>query len=170
MARRRSSPFERLLLRFVAVLVCVALLWNAASEGEWSAFFWMLFGLLLVFWFWVLFLIRTTCDVENVTNHRPCSRNARGLLRACDLQRHKQIKNSAIAARIGLRAWAARARRVWSDHARAPTVEPVPEASTRPALSGEGKLCRSSYEAVTLTCSVTSTVAGVASAVVTVFG
>lgn len=165
--RRRNSAFDQVIKGGIFVLVVVAagpaFIAELAREHPWLLF-WSAFGLVLLAWCWILFWRRSRCDVETKQG-TPCDNNARGYLRACHLRRHQDIKWRALAARIGFRAWANRARRVWTDRASVPSPLNPPVAGTSEET---GKLCRSSYEAVSLACAVSSSALGFVSTIVTV--
>jgi hypothetical protein len=121
---KRSSRSDNLFGGLFGAVVVVATFWGTASEGEWGLFFLLLFGLFVIFWGWLFWFKKTTCDVQKVTDGKPCSNNADGLLRACHLRRHKQIKRRSILAHVTPAAWwrkVRRLQRIWSD-----VVEPLP--------------------------------------------
>ena len=169
MSRRRSSRFERLLLRLGTALILAVLLWGLGSAGEWMTFFWLLFAIAVGYSLWVLLIMRTTCDVQNVTNGRPCSNDANGLLGACGKERHWQIKRGAVLARVTPKAWWARGRRIWTGQ-RLPQPTAGPAQPAAGAGAPTGKLCRDSYEWASLTCTVISTLTGLIALVVQLAG
>jgi hypothetical protein len=61
-----------------------------------------LFLAFLFFMGWVAFAMPTVCDVQNLSNNYPCSNNCYGVLRACQLRRHKQIKRAFILSWFGI--------------------------------------------------------------------
>jgi hypothetical protein len=169
MSRRHISRLERSLLRLGTAVFLAALLWGAASAGEWITFWWLAFAIAIGISLWVLFLKPTPCDVQNVSNGMPCSNNARGLLGACWVERHQQIKHNAVRARVTPRAWWARGRRIWTgQRLPQPTAGPAPPAAGSSAPPG--RLCRDSYEWASLTCTVISTVTGLVALLVQLRG
>lgn len=101
MARRRPSrgQSQRRLKANLTILV-VAVVIVLLGVHNWPARVFLAF---LFFMGWVAFAMPTVCDVQNMSNNYPCSNNCYGVLRACQVRRHKRIKRAFVLSWLGIR-------------------------------------------------------------------
>jgi hypothetical protein len=125
----------------IVVAVGPSFIEHLLTEQPW-VLFWIALILMLLGWGFFLFRMPTSCDVETKKG-TPCDNNARGYFGACNqVRRHKDAKRRELAARIGFRAWANRARRMWTDRS-SPPSPPIPLNQPAPGNNEDpGRLCR----------------------------